>query len=187
MKLDLLDILKVFKTATEMDHLFVSYGHLRFLEEFGDLSLNKTYTYRNKDYFYSEAWANGGYSKNKIPVDYPLIVTFCNDYQLNRNEIYYTFQLYACMTEDPQLRTWEEDTLLLEQGLRRIIHRTGLFVYDTDGNDWKHESQATSPTVNLRSRMKNINTLICERGYAQTNRKLITTGCSLSFVGCYPF
>jgi hypothetical protein len=207
MKIDRLDIIKMLSDVAKRypSNALKTYAHLKYADEMGDTSLNKTKNYAevaNEGIFYSKEWNDISNSANKIPFGFPSLVSFSNDFNNSNKQIMYSFELYVCeLLEVTDTEVWETKTKRIEKLLRSALKELiNSYVFATTNLDvtgsWYSKNVLDAALSNgditsfavdgyMKERIKNWNSFTFKVGYAQTPKNLITVGTTLDVLGCY--
>jgi len=207
MRIDRIDIIKMFSDVAKRypNSAIKTYAHLKYSDEFGDTSLNKTKNYSetvNEGIFYSKEWNDISKSANKIPFSFPSLVSFSNDFNNSNKQIMYSFEIYVCeLLEVTDTEVWETKTKRIEKLLRSALKELiDNYVFATTNLDaagsWYSKKVLDAALLNndittfeidgdMKERIKNWNSFVFKIGYAETPKNLITVGTTLNILGCY--
>lgn len=195
MKLNLIDIYKILANLVERENDKIeTFAALKFTEQFNFVALDKNYKYSqdpNAGIFYSKDWVEGGFSKSKLPINFPAIISFQNSMRVatNFNPIY-TVEIYAVNVDESTTKGWEVLMAELDEILVLILRELREYVYLDNGQSsgWFHSDDVDGVTGRqdgwLRERIKTRQISI-SRGYEQTPKNLLTVGTAIEIEGCF--
>ena len=195
MRLNLTDIYKILANVTERENdKLKTFAALKFTEQFNAVAFDKNYKYNaspNEGIFYSKAWDDLGRPTQKMPVEFPALISFSNTMRTanNFNPIY-SVEIYTVEIDESKVKAWEIQMTDLDSYLVLVLRELQKYVYvqDIPSEGWYHleDAELLGGRINgwLRERIKT-RQISLTRGYEQTPKRLLTVGTSIEIEGCF--
>lgn len=201
MRLNLTDVYKILADVTERNNdKLKTFAALKFTEEFNDVALNKSALYLETDnagVFYSKAYADDNYPRNKTRIDFPALIAFQNSSTVAHNfNPVFNIDLFTVNLAENKVKVWEVLMTELDSYIILVLRELQKYVYITSDEEtgWFYsdvvdtkESQGYYTNLIrkswLRERLKS-RQITLERGYSETPKNLITVGTTIQIVSC---
>ena len=195
MRLNLTDIYKILANVTERENdKLKTFAALKFVDQFNSVAFDKNYKYNaspNEGIFYSKAWEDLGKPAQKMPIDFPALISFSNTMRTanNFNPIY-NVEIYSVNIEESKVKAWEVLMTELDSYLILVLRELQKYVYvqDISSPGWYHleDAELLGGRINgwLKERIKTRQISIT-RLYEQTPKDFLVVGTVLELEGCF--